>query len=64
MVEGVENLYIRVFLEADGGHSAEVVMRDYHTNITHIEKDGKVLLDSALAPEKETEPPRQGIPPC
>lgn len=62
LVEGVENLYIRVFLEADGGHSAEVVMRDYHTNITHIEKDGEVLLDSALAPEKETASPSAGDP--
>lgn len=45
LVEGVENLYIRVFIESADGHNAEVVMRDYHTNITHIEKDGTVLLD-------------------
>lgn len=50
LVENVENLYIRVLLETDDGHSAEVVMRDYHTNITHIEKDGKVLLDATSAP--------------
>lgn len=47
LVEDVENLYIRVLLETGDGHSAEVVMRDYHTNITHIQRDGEVLLDSA-----------------
>ncbi len=52
LVEDVENLYIRVFLETDDGHSAEVVMRDYHTNITRIEKDGEVLLNSALEADK------------
>lgn len=53
LVEDVENLYIRVLLETDDGHSAEVVMRDYHTNITYIEKDGEVLLDSAsISPDK------------
>ncbi|MEG1932537.1 MAG: L-serine ammonia-lyase, iron-sulfur-dependent, subunit alpha [Pygmaiobacter sp.] len=45
LVEGVENLYIRVFVESADGHSAEVVLRDYHTNITHMEHDGTVLLD-------------------
>ncbi len=61
LVENVENLYIRVYLETADGHSAEVVMRDYHTNITHIEKDGKVLLDSACAPQK-TEKSQAGDP--
>lgn len=55
LVEGVENLYIRVFLETVDGHSAEVVLRDYHTNITHIEKDKTVILDQKdhVAPAQE-----------
>lgn len=62
LVEDVENLYIRVFLETDDGHSAEVVMRDYHTNITRIEKDGEVLLNSALAADDKPETQTAGDP--
>ena len=62
LVEDVENLYIRVFLEADDGHSAEVIMRDYHTNITHIEKDGEVVQDSTFAPKEVKAPKFEGDP--
>lgn len=62
LVEGVENLYIRVLLETDDGHSAEVVMRNYHTNITYIAKDGKVLLDNASAPDKASKHTATGNP--
>ncbi len=41
--EGVENLYIRVVLEGENSHSSEVIMKDYHTNITYIRQDVKVL---------------------
>ena len=46
LIEGVENLYIRVYLESDDGHTAEVILRDHHTNITYINKDGEVLYES------------------
>lgn len=62
LVEDVENLYIRVYLETVDGHSSEVVMRDYHTNITHIEKDGQVLLDSASASGVKNEGAEAGDP--
>ena len=62
LVEDVENLYIRVFLETDDGHSAEVVMRNYHTNITYIAKDGEVLLDNASALEKASKHAATGDP--
>ncbi|MBR1672051.1 MAG: serine dehydratase subunit alpha family protein, partial [Fretibacterium sp.] len=42
LVEDVPNLYIRV--EAEGNaHTAAVVLEEHHTNITLLEKDGKVL---------------------
>ncbi len=40
--EGVENLYVRTAAFA-GGHSASVTIRDHHTSITEISKDGKVI---------------------
>ena len=46
LVEGVENLYIRI--EAyKGDETALVEIRNYHSNITRIEKNGKVLFDAA-----------------
>ena len=44
LVEGVENLYIRIHLEA-GEESAVVEIRSYHKNITRIEKNGKLLYE-------------------
>lgn len=43
LVENVENLYIRVELYS-GEHSAEVELKDHHTNITLIKKDHEILL--------------------
>ncbi|HWP51444.1 MAG TPA: L-serine ammonia-lyase, iron-sulfur-dependent, subunit alpha [Clostridia bacterium] len=62
LVEDVENLYIRVLLETDEGHSAEVVMRDYHTNITRIEKDGEILLDSTAETKNGERSSAEGNP--
>ncbi|HWP51473.1 MAG TPA: L-serine ammonia-lyase, iron-sulfur-dependent, subunit alpha [Clostridia bacterium] len=42
LAEGVENLYISVAVNAQA-HSAEVEIRDYHTNITKIVRDGDVI---------------------
>ena len=40
--QGVENLYILIRLTA-GSEEAVVEIRNYHKNITHIEKNGEVL---------------------
>ena len=44
LVAGVENLYIRIEAEARG-ESALVEIRDYHSNITRIKKNGSTLFD-------------------
>ena len=44
--EGVENLYVRTVAFA-GEHTASVTIRDHHTAITEILKDGKVVFQSA-----------------
>ncbi len=44
LVQGVSNLYVEVELIC-GEHNAIVRIEDYHTNITLIQKDGKVLLE-------------------
>ena len=49
LVEGVANLYIRIEAEA-GSETALVEIRDYHSNITRIEKNGEVLFDAANVP--------------
>ena len=45
LVEGVENLYVRIEAKA-GDNSALVEIKDYHSNITRIEKNGEVLLSA------------------
>lgn len=51
LVEGVENLYIRI--EAvSGGDSALVEIKDYHSNVTRIEKNGEVIFDLKESEEK------------
>ena len=42
LVEGKDNLYIRILATA-GGDSAEVTVEHEHTNITRIEKNGEVI---------------------
>ena len=49
LVEGVENLYIRIEAE-HGSDTALVEIKDYHSNITRIEKNGEVLFNA----EEET----------
>ena len=51
LVEGVENLYIRIEAQ-HGSDTALVEIKDYHSNITRIEKNGEVLFNAA---EAETE---------
>ena len=55
LVEGVANLYIRIEAEA-GADTALVEIKDYHSNITRIEKNGQVLFDAADAPESAKGP--------
>lgn len=45
LVEGVENLYVRIEAKA-GENSALVEIKDYHSNITRIEKNGEVLFSA------------------
>lgn len=44
LVDGKDNLYIRVTAKS-GEDTAVVVVSEKHTNITYIEKNGKVLID-------------------
>ena len=45
LVEGVENLYIRIEAK-HGSDTAMVEIKDYHSNITRIEKNGEVLFNA------------------
>ena len=42
LVQNVENLYILIHL-TNGSHEAVVEIRNYHKNITRIERDGEIL---------------------
>lgn len=44
--QGVANLYIAVTVYG-GGHSAQVIITDRHTNITQILRDGEIIYRSA-----------------
>ena len=59
LVEGVANLYIRIEAEAHG-QNALVEIRDYHSNITRIEKNGEVLF-SADSAEADTAAPDKSL---
>ncbi len=48
LVQNVENLYIRIHLTA-GEHSAVVEIRNYHKNITRIEKDGQLIYEQEVS---------------
>ncbi len=55
LVEGVANLYIRI--EANkGDQTALVEIKDYHSNITRIEKNGEAIYDAAQAKQEGTAP--------
>lgn len=59
LVKGVENLYIDIVLVA-GCHSAQVVIENYHSNITEMRKDGQIVfqkktglgVSKAVTPDK------------
>ena len=59
LVEGVANLYIRIEAEAKG-QTALVEIRDYHSNITRIKKNGEVLF-SADSAEADTAAPDKSL---
>ena len=48
LVENVENLYIRIHLAAEG-QEAMVEIRNYHKNITRIEKNGQLLYEQEVS---------------
>ncbi len=48
LVQNVENLYIRIHLSA-GQSDAMVEIRNYHKNITRIEKDGELLYQQEVS---------------
>ena len=51
LIEGVENLYIIITAYA-GDDSASVEIRDYHSNITKIMKNGEVIFSTAEEPSE------------
>ena len=51
LVDGKDNLYIRVTAKS-GGNTAVVVVSEKHTNIVYVEKNGKVLIDVKSADTK------------
>ena len=44
LVDGKDNLYIRVTAKS-GGDTAVVVVSEKHTNIVYVEKNGKIIVD-------------------
>lgn len=52
LAEGVDNLYIRVCLEA-GEHASEAVISGSHTHFSFLKKDGQVLLQEEASSEAE-----------
>ncbi len=55
LAEGVENLYIKITLRS-GEESAVVEIREAHTNITLIEKNGEIIFElDEEAQEKKTQ---------
>lgn len=60
LVEGVANLYIRIEAKA-GDDTALVEIKDYHSNVTRLEKNGVSLLESVLAEEISTPAPDKSL---
>lgn len=60
LVEGVENLYIRIEATA-GDDTALVEIKDYHSNVTRLEKNGKSLIAVTAAGETETDAPDKSL---
>lgn len=60
LVEGVANLYIRIEAQA-GEDTALVEIKDYHSNVTRLEKNGKPLIAVSSAGESETDAPDKSL---
>ncbi len=60
LVEGVENLYIRIEGRTEND-SALVEIRNYHSNITRIEKNGELLLGGECQDGKKSAEPDKGL---
>lgn len=60
LVEGVANLYIRIEAEA-GEDTALVEIKDYHSNVTRLEKNGKPLIAVSEAGESEADAPDKSL---
>jgi UPF0597 protein RUMGNA_00647 len=52
--EGMPNLYIQVIVKNEG-HQVSVTIEDYHTNITKIEKDGKIIFHKEQSAQTRTD---------
>lgn len=60
LIEGVENLYIVITAFA-GEESATVEIRDYHSNITKIVKNGEVLYSASESCSEESAGPDKSL---
>ncbi len=58
LAEGVENLYIRITM-SKGDENASVEIRNAHTNITEIRKNGAVIFSAAEQSESERVSPSE-----
>ena len=64
LATGVPSLYIEITGEKDG-HSALCIVSGEHTNITRLEKDGKVIIDKkSCANENEVKTDRSSLSVC
>ncbi len=64
LATGVPSLYIEIAGEKDG-HSALCIVAGEHTNITRLEKDGKVIIDKkSCANENEVKTDRSSLSVC
>lgn len=53
LMEGVDNLYVKVIMYGSNGDTAQVCLEKKHTYLSHIEKNGEVLLERHLSDDKE-----------
>ena len=58
LTEDVPNLYIRIEM-AGKSHSAKVILKNSHTGIALIEKDGKIVFEEEQAEENPFEPAKE-----
>lgn len=64
LATGVPSLYIEIMGEKDG-HSALCIVSGEHTNITRLEKDGKVIIDKkSCTNENEVKTDRSSLSVC